>query len=113
VATPARSATSRHWPKNAGWNGILLEDYVVYQNRQRIPTYDPWIALAAMVLRTTNLRLGTEVTPLARRRPWKLAGETATLDHLSGGRLILGRSRSDVVDRVGAAGRTGRHARGD
>jgi alkanesulfonate monooxygenase SsuD/methylene tetrahydromethanopterin reductase-like flavin-dependent oxidoreductase (luciferase family) len=76
--------------ENAGWDGILLEDYVVYQNRQRIPTYDPWIALAAMVLRTTNLRLGTEVTPLARRRPWKLARETVTLDHLSGGRLILG-----------------------
>jgi alkanesulfonate monooxygenase SsuD/methylene tetrahydromethanopterin reductase-like flavin-dependent oxidoreductase (luciferase family) len=30
------------------------------------------------------------VTPLARRRPWKLARETVTIDHLSGGRLILG-----------------------
>jgi alkanesulfonate monooxygenase SsuD/methylene tetrahydromethanopterin reductase-like flavin-dependent oxidoreductase (luciferase family) len=29
------------------------------------------------------------VTPLARRHPWKLARETATLDHLSGGRLVL------------------------
>jgi alkanesulfonate monooxygenase SsuD/methylene tetrahydromethanopterin reductase-like flavin-dependent oxidoreductase (luciferase family) len=30
------------------------------------------------------------VTPLARRRPWKLARETVTLDHLSEGRLVLG-----------------------
>jgi alkanesulfonate monooxygenase SsuD/methylene tetrahydromethanopterin reductase-like flavin-dependent oxidoreductase (luciferase family) len=30
------------------------------------------------------------VTPLPRRRPWKLARESVTLDHLSQGRLILG-----------------------
>jgi alkanesulfonate monooxygenase SsuD/methylene tetrahydromethanopterin reductase-like flavin-dependent oxidoreductase (luciferase family) len=29
------------------------------------------------------------ITPISRRRPWKLASETATLDQLSGGRLIL------------------------
>ena len=33
---------------------------------------------------------GTLVTPVARRRPWKLARETVTLDHLSGGRAVLG-----------------------
>jgi len=30
------------------------------------------------------------VIPVARRRPWKLARETVTLDHLSSGRVILG-----------------------
>jgi len=74
----------------AGWDGVFVEDYIVYQNRQDIPTYDPWVALAAMALATEHMRLGTEVTPLARRRPWKLDRETVTLDHLSGGRLILG-----------------------
>jgi alkanesulfonate monooxygenase SsuD/methylene tetrahydromethanopterin reductase-like flavin-dependent oxidoreductase (luciferase family) len=74
----------------AGWDAVLLEDYLVYQNRQDIPTYDPWVALAVMAVRTNRIRLGTEVTPLARRRPWKLARETVTLDHLSGGRLVLG-----------------------
>jgi alkanesulfonate monooxygenase SsuD/methylene tetrahydromethanopterin reductase-like flavin-dependent oxidoreductase (luciferase family) len=76
--------------EDAGWDAVLLEDYLVYQNRQDIPTYDPWIALAVMATRTSHLRIGTEVTPLARRRPWKLARETVTLDHLSAGRLILG-----------------------
>ena len=33
--------------------------------------------------------LGTMLTPLSRMRPWKLAGETATLDRLSNGRVIL------------------------
>ncbi len=39
---------------------------------------------------TKYIRLGTTVTPLPRRRPWKLAREALTLDHLSNGRLILG-----------------------
>jgi alkanesulfonate monooxygenase SsuD/methylene tetrahydromethanopterin reductase-like flavin-dependent oxidoreductase (luciferase family) len=75
--------------EDAGWEGVLLEDYLVYQNQQDVPTYDPWVALAVMAVRTRRIRLGTEVTPLARRRPWKLARETVTLDHLSAGRLIL------------------------
>src|SRR6266536_2581331 len=73
----------------AGWDAVLLEDYVVYQGHQDWPTCDPWVALAAMALSTERIRLGTEVTPLTRRRPWKVARETVTLDHLSNGRLVL------------------------
>ncbi|MEI2650993.1 MAG: LLM class flavin-dependent oxidoreductase [Microthrixaceae bacterium] len=54
------------------------------------PVADPWIALAALAMRTERVRLGTMVTPLARRRPQKLGREVATLDHLSGGRVTLG-----------------------
>jgi alkanesulfonate monooxygenase SsuD/methylene tetrahydromethanopterin reductase-like flavin-dependent oxidoreductase (luciferase family) len=43
-----------------------------------------------VALATERLRLGPMVTPLARRRPWKVARETVTLDRLSGGRLVLG-----------------------
>jgi alkanesulfonate monooxygenase SsuD/methylene tetrahydromethanopterin reductase-like flavin-dependent oxidoreductase (luciferase family) len=82
--------------EEAGWDAVFLEDYIIYQNRQDIPAYDPWIALAAMALRTERIRLGTMVTALARRRPWKLAREAVTLDHLSGGRLILGVGLGDV-----------------
>ena len=71
-----------------GWDGVFLEDYVVYYTP--IPTYDPWIALAAMALSTQRIRLGTTVTALARRRPWILARELITLDHLSNGRMIFG-----------------------
>jgi alkanesulfonate monooxygenase SsuD/methylene tetrahydromethanopterin reductase-like flavin-dependent oxidoreductase (luciferase family) len=72
----------------AGWDGFFLYDQVAPE--RPLPLVDPWIALAAVALATTRLRLGTLVTPLPRRRPWKVARETVTLDHLSGGRLILG-----------------------
>jgi alkanesulfonate monooxygenase SsuD/methylene tetrahydromethanopterin reductase-like flavin-dependent oxidoreductase (luciferase family) len=51
---------------------------------------DPWITLAAIASATEGLRFGPMVTPLARRRPPKVAKETATLDRFSGGRLTLG-----------------------
>jgi alkanesulfonate monooxygenase SsuD/methylene tetrahydromethanopterin reductase-like flavin-dependent oxidoreductase (luciferase family) len=47
------------------------------------PVGDPWIALAAMAMTTERIKLGPLVTPLPRRRPWKLARETVTLDRLS------------------------------
>ena len=73
----------------SGWDGIFLEDYIVHW-MDGIPTYDPWITLAAMACATRHIRIGTTVTPLPRRRPWKLAREAVTLDHLSQGRVILG-----------------------
>jgi alkanesulfonate monooxygenase SsuD/methylene tetrahydromethanopterin reductase-like flavin-dependent oxidoreductase (luciferase family) len=79
-----------HAAEEAGWDGVFLEDYILYQGVSSTPTFDPWVALAAMALRTNRILLGTDVTPLPRRRPWKLARETVTLDHLSNGRLVLG-----------------------
>jgi len=78
--------------ETAGWDGVFVWDSL-YGSPENEPekraTCDPWIALAAMALATTRIRLGTMVTPLSRRRPWKVARETVTLDHLSRGRLIL------------------------
>ena len=83
--------------EKAGWDGVFLEDYIIWQGHQDIPSYDPWVILAAMALRTERVRLGTMVTPLARRRPWKVARETVTLDHLSKGRMILGVGLGDTI----------------
>jgi len=74
--------------EDAGWDGFFLWDHVQYLTFE--PNADPWVALAAMAMATEKIRLGTMVTPLPRRRVAKLARETSTLDHLSGGRLILG-----------------------
>ncbi len=81
-----------------GWDGVFLEDYIVWQGHQDVPTHDPWLLLAAMAMATERVRLGIEVTPLSRRRPWKVAREAVTLDHLSGGRLILGVGIGDTGD---------------
>lgn len=76
-----------HEAEVAGWDGVFYWDGIYI--KEAGPMYDPWIVLAAMALRTDHVRLGLILTPPSRRRPWKLARETVTLDHLSGGRLIL------------------------
>ena len=50
---------------------------------------DPWATLAATAMVTERIRLGTMLTPVPRRRPWELAGQTMTVDRLSNGRVIL------------------------
>ncbi|MGC9350095.1 MAG: LLM class flavin-dependent oxidoreductase [Anaerolineae bacterium] len=73
--------------EDAGWDGIFIWDHIAGWPQ---PLVDPWVALAAIATRTSRVMLGTTVTPLPRRRPWKLARETVSVDRLSGGRLILG-----------------------
>jgi alkanesulfonate monooxygenase SsuD/methylene tetrahydromethanopterin reductase-like flavin-dependent oxidoreductase (luciferase family) len=73
----------------AGWDGFFTWDHVAF-DWITAPLVDPWVACTAIAMNTTRIRFGPLVTPLARRRPWKLARETVSLDHLSGGRLILG-----------------------
>jgi hypothetical protein len=99
---PSTVAQLAHLAEVSGWDGVFLEDYIVWQSQQNVPTYDPWIMLAAMAMRTKRIRLGTNVTPLARRRPWKVAREAVTLDHLSNGRIILGVGLGDTGESVGA-----------
>src|SRR5207245_10890096 len=58
--------------------------------RRAGPSGATCIALAAIAARPDRVRIGPLITPLPRRRPWKLAREAVTLDHLSHGRLVLG-----------------------
>lgn len=74
----------------AGWDGVFVWDYVLFDPVQVFPLTDPWIALAAMAMQTKQIAIGPMVAILARRRPWKVARELVALDHLSGGRTILG-----------------------
>jgi alkanesulfonate monooxygenase SsuD/methylene tetrahydromethanopterin reductase-like flavin-dependent oxidoreductase (luciferase family) len=73
----------------AGWDGFFIWDAMFFDPTFH-PMADPWVALAAVALSTQQMRIGTLVTPIARRRPWKLARETVSVDRLSQGRLILG-----------------------
>ncbi len=73
-----------HEAEQSGWEGVFIWDHLTQM------AADPWVALTAMAMSTERIRLGPIVTPVARRRPWKLARETVTLDRLSQGRLILG-----------------------
>ncbi len=80
----------------AGWDGFFIWDHMIFDPSFH-PMLDPWVGLAAVALNTSRVRIGTLLTPLPRRRPWKLARETVSVDRLSGGRLILGVGIGDPV----------------
>src|SRR2546423_4560726 len=65
----------------SGWDGVFVWEAAY--------GFDAWSLLTAMAMRTSRVRLGTMLTPLPWRRPWKVASQVATLDQLSGGRAIL------------------------
>jgi alkanesulfonate monooxygenase SsuD/methylene tetrahydromethanopterin reductase-like flavin-dependent oxidoreductase (luciferase family) len=67
--------------EETGWDGVFVWEAAYGP--------DAWSMLAAMAVRTERVRLGTMLTPLPWRRPWKVASQVATVDQLSGGRAIL------------------------
>jgi alkanesulfonate monooxygenase SsuD/methylene tetrahydromethanopterin reductase-like flavin-dependent oxidoreductase (luciferase family) len=72
--------------EECGWDGVFVWDDI---SVERGDVFDPWVVLGAMATATKRVTLGAMVFSLARRRPWKVARETITIDHLSGGRLVL------------------------
>ena len=86
-ADPRVLADLAELAEESGWDAVFCWDHL---SRLGEPATDPQVALAAMALATERVLLGAMVTPLARRRPAKVARETVALDHLSGGRLIVG-----------------------
>jgi alkanesulfonate monooxygenase SsuD/methylene tetrahydromethanopterin reductase-like flavin-dependent oxidoreductase (luciferase family) len=75
AANAARAA------EQAGWDGFFVWE-PIWGN-------DAWVCLTAAAMVTEKIKLGTMITPLSRMRPWKLASESATLDNLANGRVIL------------------------
>ena len=67
--------------EQSGWDGVFVWE----------ATYgiDAWTLLGAMAAVTDRVRLGTMLTPLPWRRPWKVASQVATLDQISRGRAII------------------------
>ena len=77
--------------EDAGWDGVFVWDALnpPVEDPRNQPACDGWIALGLLATTTRKVTLGTMITPLTRRRPWKVARETTTVDHLSHGRLVL------------------------
>lgn len=90
----------------SGWEGVFVPEGGFF--------IDPWAMLTGVAMRTQRIRLGTMLTPLPWRRPWKLAAQVATLDQLSGGRAILGVGLGAVDTGLGDYGEvTDRKERGE
>ncbi|HEX9068980.1 MAG TPA: LLM class flavin-dependent oxidoreductase [Ktedonobacterales bacterium] len=75
--------------EKAGWDGVFTWDGIYIPGAGETPTFDPWVLMAGMAMRTSRVTLGAIIMPLSRRRPWKVAREAVTLDHLSNGRLVM------------------------
>lgn len=93
--------------EESGWDGVFVWDsllsdfwdrYFADRPDQRAAC-DTWIALAAIAAATRRVRIGPMVAALPRRRPWKVAREVVTLDHMSGGRMVLPAGLGDAEDR--------------
>ncbi len=98
VVALAREVESR------GFSSLYLPEHTHIPTSRRTPaptgqpelpeeyrrTLDPFVALAAAAAATERLVLGTGITLVAQRDPIVTAKAVATLDHLSGGRLVLG-----------------------
>ncbi|MEV4373937.1 LLM class flavin-dependent oxidoreductase [Nonomuraea sp. NPDC049637] len=89
LADPRAVANLAADAEEAGWDGCFVWDHLSWREPVQ-QVADSWITLAAVATATERLRLGPMVATLARRRPAKVARETATLDQLSDGRLTLG-----------------------
>lgn len=72
--------------ERAGWDGFFTWDCIAIETNT---SHDPWALLGAAAVKTSTITLGAMLSPLSRRRPWKVARETVTVDHLSQGRLVL------------------------
>jgi alkanesulfonate monooxygenase SsuD/methylene tetrahydromethanopterin reductase-like flavin-dependent oxidoreductase (luciferase family) len=77
----ARQAEAAGWDGVFTWDGIHVGD--------DIEVHDPWVLMSAFAMATERVRIGALIQPLSRRRPWKVARESVTLDHVSNGRFVL------------------------
>jgi len=84
--------------EQAGWEGFFVWDHLVLDPAGQIPITDATVALSAIAAVTERLVIGPMVTPISRRRPWKVAKELAALDRLSNGRLRFGVGLGAVDD---------------
>jgi len=87
---PARLVELAVTAEAAGFDGFFIYDHIAIEAGGEFPVADATIVLGATAQATTTIKIGPMITPLARRRPWKVAKEIATLDQLSDGRVVFG-----------------------
>jgi F420-dependent oxidoreductase-like protein len=77
--------------ERTGWDGVWVSDHFMGSAPPiEIPTLEAWSVIAALATAVPRVRLGTLVLGNGYRHPSVVAKMAATLDHISGGRLVLG-----------------------
>jgi probable F420-dependent oxidoreductase len=91
-----------------GYHGLFMSDHVAITpsvgQRYPEPFYDALVSLSWLAGQTSHVDLGTTVIVLPYRHPILLARMVANLDHLSGGRFILGVGVGNAADEFTAMG---------
>lgn len=90
VPEPGHILSYAERAESLGFDSVWAWDHIMLGSKRPFPFLESLTVLGAIAARTTRLRLGTGVLVLPLRNPIVLAKVTSTLDHLSGGRLLLG-----------------------
>jgi alkanesulfonate monooxygenase SsuD/methylene tetrahydromethanopterin reductase-like flavin-dependent oxidoreductase (luciferase family) len=98
--TPAQILEMAKAAEDAGWDGVFSWDGISVGS---MDSYDPWTVLAAIATVTERITLGALVFALARRKPWEVARQSITVDHLSNGRLVIPVGLGAATDDAGFA----------
>src|SRR2546422_9702770 len=89
----------RTWPEardaarefdRLGFDSVWVCDHLYGVPMPNLPILEAWSELAAVAAVTARVELGTLVTPPFFRNPAVLAKQVATIDHIAGGRAIVG-----------------------
>lgn len=94
---PQVLATAQH-ADTAGWYGVWLADHYMPNTGDATPPpadvpgdmHEVWGLLPAVAATTDRVRVGTLVSPTSIHHPALLANRATTIDHVSGGRMVLG-----------------------
>jgi alkanesulfonate monooxygenase SsuD/methylene tetrahydromethanopterin reductase-like flavin-dependent oxidoreductase (luciferase family) len=86
-----------------GWDAVYVWDHLLFHHPDW-PVANPTVVVSALAARTSRIRLGVLMTALPRRRVQTVARETASLDVLSGGRLLFGAALGSIDAEYSAFG---------
>jgi alkanesulfonate monooxygenase SsuD/methylene tetrahydromethanopterin reductase-like flavin-dependent oxidoreductase (luciferase family) len=91
---PAEVLDTARWAEAAGWYGVWYADHYMPNTGDESlkpgDTHECWAMLPAIATVTERVRVGSLVSPTSVHHPALLANRASTIDHLSGGRMVLG-----------------------
>jgi alkanesulfonate monooxygenase SsuD/methylene tetrahydromethanopterin reductase-like flavin-dependent oxidoreductase (luciferase family) len=91
---PAEIIAEARQAEAEGWYGVWVADHYMPNTADGVPADGPvheaWALLPALATATERVRVGTLVSPTSVHHPALLANRSVTIDHLSGGRMVLG-----------------------